>query len=154
MKFTCEQQTLTKALNIVSKAVSSRTTMPILKGIKLDAGNDGTLIMSASDLDISIQNKVEVTVQEEGSVIVMAKLFGDIIRKLPSSEITIESDDKYNVIIRCLTSEFKIVGMSPDEFPIINTIEEKVEVIPFDKQEFRGMIEKTAFAASIDESKE
>ena len=153
MRFTCEQQTLTKALNIVSKAVSSRTTMPILKGIMLDAGDDGILTMSASDLDISIQNKVDVNVQEKGAVIVMAKLFGDIVRKLPSAEITIESDDNYNVVIRCLNSEFKIVGMSPDEFPIINTIDEDVEIIPFDKQEFRSMIEKTSFAASNDESR-
>ena len=59
MKFTCNQQTLTKALNTVSKAVSNRTTLPILKGILLEAKTDGKLIMTASDLEISIQKETE-----------------------------------------------------------------------------------------------
>ena len=81
MKFTCNQQTLTKALNTVSKAVSNRTTLPILKGILLEAKTDGKLIMTASDLEISIQKETEAYVEEEGSIVVISKLFGDIIRK-------------------------------------------------------------------------
>ena len=93
MKFRCQQQKLSKALNIVSRAVTSRTTIPVLKGILLEV-NDGKLTMSASDLDIAIKNTIDVEVVEEGSVVITAKLFGDIIRKLPSSEIEIKSDEK------------------------------------------------------------
>ena len=81
MKFTCNQQTLTKALNTVSKAVSNRTTLPILKGILLEAKENGTLVLTASDLEISIQKEIEASVDVPGSAVVVSKLFGDIIRK-------------------------------------------------------------------------
>ena len=64
MKFSCNQQTLTKALNIVSKAVTIRTTIPILKGILLKASADGTLTLSASDLDLSIEKKIDVILND------------------------------------------------------------------------------------------
>ena len=152
MKFSCDQQKLSKALNIVSKAVTSRTTMPVLKGILLEV-RDGKLTMSASDLDVSIQNTIDVDSPEDGSVIVMAKLFGDIIRKLPSTEVNVVCDDEYNVTVKCMNSNFKIMGMSTDEFPSINTMEEESRFAEFDKDVLRSMIEKTAFAASIDESR-
>ena len=63
MKFTCSQQSLSKALNTVSKAVTTRTTIPILKGILLKASPDGTLTLSASDLDLSIEKKIDVNVE-------------------------------------------------------------------------------------------
>jgi DNA polymerase-3 subunit beta len=153
MKFSCEQQKLTKALNVVSKAVTSRTTIPILKGIMLEVTSDGKLTMSASDLDISIQNTIDIDVQEAGAVIVMAKLFGDIIRKLPSTEINIESDEDNNVTIKCQNSEFKIVGMSTDEFPSVNMVSESSDSIRFNKSELKKMIDKTSFAASVDEAR-
>ncbi|OLR56068.1 DNA polymerase III subunit beta [Hornefia porci] len=152
MKFSCDQQKLSKALNIVSRAVTSRTTMPVLKGILLEV-RDGKLTMSASDLDVSIQNTIDVDSPEDGSVIVMAKLFGDIIRKLPSTEVNVVCDDEYNVTVKCMNSNFKIMGMSTDEFPSINTLEEESRFAEFDKDVLRSMIEKTAFAASVDESR-
>ncbi len=81
MRFECNQQLLTKALNIVSKAVTSRTTIPILKGILLEVSEDGKLKMSASDLDITIEETVEIEAVSAGSIVVQSKLFGDIIRK-------------------------------------------------------------------------
>ena len=153
MKFRCQQQKLSKALNIVSRAVTSRTTIPVLKGILLEV-NDGKLTMSASDLDIAIKNTIDVEVVEEGSVVITAKLFGDIIRKLPSSEIEIKSDESNNIVIDCLTSEFKVVGMSTDEFPIFNTKMDIKNSITLNKKSLKTMIEKTAFAASLDEAKE
>lgn len=153
MKFSCEQQKLTKALNVVSKAVTSRTTIPILKGIMLEVTSEGKLTMSASDLDISIQDTINVNVSEAGAIIVMAKLFGDIIRKLPSTEIDIECDEENNVTIKCMNSEFKIIGMSTDEFPSVNITSENNEFIDFNKDKLRRMIDKTSFAASVDESR-
>ena len=79
MKFTCNQQILAKALNTVSKAVSNRTTIPILKGIMIKATEEGSLILTASDLEISIKKEIAADVQEPGAIVVMAKLFGDII---------------------------------------------------------------------------
>lgn len=153
MKFTCSQQSLSKALNTVSKAVTTRTTIPILKGILLKASSDGTLTLSASDLDISIEKKINVNVEEEGSVVVLSKLFSNIIRKLPNEEILIEEKDDNTIMIKTISSEFTIVGLPTDEFPNINEIEDKSNMLSFDKEIFKDMVNKTSFAASIDESK-
>ena len=152
MKFSCNQQTLTKALNIVSKAVTIRTTIPILKGILLNVDDNGILTMSASDLDLSIEKKIKVDNNTSGSIVVLSKLFGDIIRKLPDETITIEENDG-KVNIKCSNSEFNIIGLSSDEFPNINPNEENEEKILFNKELLKDMIKKTAFSASIDENK-
>ncbi len=152
MKFSCNQQTLTKALNIVSKAVTIRTTIPILKGILLNVDDNGILTMSASDLDLSIEKKIKVDNSTSGSIVVLSKLFGDIIRKLPDETITIEENDG-KVNIKCSNSEFNIIGLSADEFPNINPNEENEEKILFNKELLKDMIKKTAFSASIDENK-
>jgi len=153
MKFTCGQQSLSRALNTVSKAVTSRTTIPILKGILINAKKEGDLILSASDLDISIEKTMKgISVEEEGSAVVSAKLFTDIVRKLPNEDIIIEKKEENNISIRTSMSEFTIVGFSPEEFPAIGEIEEE-ERITLNKEIFKDMIRKTAFSASIDESK-
>ena len=153
MKFTCNQQTLAKALNTVSKAVSSRTTIPILKGIMIKATEEGTLILTASDLEISIKKEIRADVQEPGAIVVMAKLFGDIIRKLPNEEILISCDESGTVLIKTSYSEFNVVSFPTDEFPEIGNKEEGSDSITIDREIFREMIRKTAFAASVDESK-
>ena len=152
MKFKCNQSVLTKALNIVSKAVTSRTTIPILKGILLEVSEDGILKMSSSDLDITIEETIEVEESIPGSIVVQSKLFGDIIRKLPNADVTISVEDT-NVLIQCMNSHFTIVGLSADEFPSIKNIEDGEDAIVFNKAILKEMIRKTSFAASVDESK-
>jgi DNA polymerase-3 subunit beta len=151
MKFSCNQQILSKALNTVSKAVSSRTTIPILKGILLEASSDGNLKLAASDLDLSIEKTVPVNVLEEGSIVVSSKLFIDIIRKLPNEEVEVEESEG-SVTIRCLASEFTIVGQPADEFPNIGEIKEETG-IRIDKEVLKEMIKRTSYAASIEEAK-
>ena len=108
--------------------------------------------MSASDLDLSIEKKIKVDNSTSGSIVVLSKLFGDIIRKLPDETITIEENDG-KVNIKCSNSEFNIIGLSSDEFPNINPNEENEEKILFNKELLKDMIKKTAFSASIDENK-
>ena len=152
MKFSCSQQNLAKALNIVSKAVTARTTIPILKGILLKVNENGELTMAASDLDLSIEKKLEVENFEAGETVVQAKLFADIIRKLPNSLVSVELNQG-NIIIKCASSEFNIIGLPSDEFPNINIEIEPKERIAFDRETLKDMIRKTSFAASIDESR-
>ena len=152
MKFSCNQQILSKALNTVSKAVTSRTTIPILKGILLEVNSENTLTLSASDLDLSIEKRIEVSSEEEGSVVVSARLFSDIIRKLPNEEILIEEQENNTIVIKCLASEFTIVGQPADEFPNIGEINEEKK-LSLEKDILKEMIKKTSFAASIGESK-
>ena len=152
MKFSCSQQNLTKALNTVSKAVTTRTTIPILKGILLKVTEDGKLTMAASDLDLGIEKNLDVDDFEPGEIVVQAKLFSDIIRKLPNSEVSINLIGE-NVFIKCASSEFNIIGLASDEFPNINIEIDEKEKIAFDKETLKEMIRKTSFAASIDETR-
>jgi len=152
MKFSCNQQILSKALNTVSKAVTSRTTIPILKGILLEVDDSNVLTLSASDLDLSIEKRIDISAEEPGSVVVSAKLFSDIIRKLPNEEIQIEEQENNVIVIKCLASEFTIVGQPADEFPNIGEINEEKK-LSLEKDILKEMIKKTSFAASIDESK-
>lgn len=151
MKFTCNQQILSRALNTVSKAVTNRTTIPILKGILLKAENN-KLILTASDLDLSIEKIIDTHVSDEGEIVVLSKLFGDIIRKLPNEDITIEIKEENSICIECSTSQFNIVCFPADEFPNIGEIHEQSKII-LNRDLFKDMIRKTAFAASPDESK-
>jgi len=153
MKFSCSQSQLSKALNIVSKAVSNRTTIPVLKSILLETTEDGMLKMSASDLDLEIETKIPVHVEEVGSIAVGAKLFYEFIRKLPNESISVEKQDGGIVLIKALNSEFKLIGQSADEFPTIKGIEGEQETLSIDKNILTDMIRKTSFCASLDETK-
>ncbi|MCL1982991.1 MAG: DNA polymerase III subunit beta [Clostridiales bacterium] len=153
MKFTCRQQSLSKALNTVSKAVTSRTTIPILKGILLSATKDGSLVLTASDLDISIEKTlVGVDVEEEGQAVVQAKLFTEIVRKLPEGDVLIEQKEDNSILIKASISEFTIAGLPAEEFPEPGEIVEEEQIV-LEKELFQEMIRKTSFSASIDESK-
>jgi len=153
MKFTCNQQILSRALNTVSKAVTSRTTIPILKGILLKAADDGKLTMAASDLDLSIEKTIDVNVESSGSIVVAAKLFGDIIRKLPNEEVSFEVEEGGRAVIKTLSSEFDVVGQQADEFPNTGDIGDVSVQMSIDRKIMSDMIRKTFFCASIDESK-
>ncbi len=153
MKFTCDQASLSKALSVVSRAVSQRTTIPVLKSVLLEVKDGGFLKLSASDLDFSIERTIDVEVFEEGAIAVNAKLFQDIIRKLPNGQVLIEVDENNTVSIKCLQSNFNIVGTSAAEFPSISDIEEPEDTLSFDKDIFTNMVNKTSFCASIDESR-
>jgi DNA polymerase-3 subunit beta len=108
--------------------------------------------MSASDMELSIEKTIDVSDAEEGTVVLPARLFTEIIRKLPNEYINIESGEFSNVTVSTSSSEFKIVGMTADEFPEIGTVNENRK-ISVNRDIFREMIKKTSFAASIDESK-
>lgn len=152
MRFTCSQQILSKALNTVSKAVTTRTTLPILKGILLETTSDNQLKLSASDLDLSIEKTISVDVSEPGALVVSARLFSDIIRKLPHETIELEQLENNQIRIHCMASEFTIVGLPAEEFPNIGTVMED-QALLIEKDLLKDMIKKTSFAASIDESK-
>ena len=150
MKFTCSQGALARALNTVSKAVSIRTTIPILKGILLTVkGNE--LTVTASDLDLSIETKMEVQAGEDGSTVVSSKLFSEIIRKLPNAILQIEEAEG-KMEISCLGSHFTIVSLPADEFPAIGMVNQ-LSKISVKKDILKDLIKKTTFAASIDEKK-
>lgn len=154
MKFICNQKTISKALNIVSKAVSNKTTMPVLKGILISV-DETSVTFTASDMDFTIKNTVTegIEIIETGETVIPSKLFMDIIRKLPNSEIVFENPDNISMKIKTNTSDFNILTIDPDEFPRNVSDNEYIKSIVINKNILKDMIRKTSFAASNDESR-
>ena len=152
MKFTCSQAVLLRAINTCSKAVSVRTTIPILKGILITTEN-GRVTMTSSDLNMSIETSFDVQNSINGSVVVPAKLLGDIVRKLPNSLVNIDTEKEFGKLsLNCLGSDFDIVSLPADEFPLVGGVSSK-DFFELNKEEFKDLINKTVFSASIDEKK-
>ena len=122
MKLSFSKSHLLNGINIVLKAVPARTTMSILECILIDA-TTGDIKLTGNDMELGIETKVEGAILERGKIAIEAKLFSEIVRKLPDSEVVIESDDKYNVSITCEKASFKIAGKSGDEFSYLPMIE-------------------------------
>jgi DNA polymerase-3 subunit beta len=150
MKFTCSQSALFKAVNTVSKAVSVKTTIPALKGILLEV-KDSKLYLTGSDLDFSVMTNIEAGDCEEGSVVVSAKLFGDAVRKLPNAMVRASLEEGDKLKVSCLDLDFVIVGTPGEEYPSTGVIE--ASGFELDNKVIRNLINKTSFAASIDEKK-
>lgn len=151
MKIICSQKKLNAAVNIVQKAVSTKTTLPILKGILLEA-KDNKLKLVGNDLDIGIENHIEANIVREGSIVISSRLFGDIIRKLPDSDIEIDVDGQNNISIKCQNSDFKLVGQPSIEFPDLPYVEEENTYL-IGQDLFRNMVRQTIFATSQDETR-
>ena len=152
MKIICKQEKLIKALNIVSRAVSPTSTLGITRGILIKTEGDMQISLSTTDIQISITTKIEGIVNEFGGVVVSARLFTDLVRKLPSEDILIATDDKNLVTIKTERSEYELQGKEEGEFPRIDTDEEGKK-FRIDKEVLRDLIDGTAFAASTDESR-
>ena len=151
MKIVCYKDKILKAINSVVKGVASKTTMPILEGILIQT-NDNEIKLTTYDLEIGIEYVMECEVQEQGSTVVNAIMFSEIIRKLPDTEIHISVNDKNLLEIECEGSLYKLATMNPDEFPELPKIEIE-NSIEVDQNVLKNMIRKTIFAVSSEESR-
>jgi DNA polymerase-3 subunit beta len=151
MKFICSQSILSNAINTVQKAVSTKSTHPILKGILIEA-HGNTLKLTGNDLNIGIECLIEADIREEGSIVVSSRLFGEIIRKLPDSDIEIMVDEQNQVHIHCEKSKFNLLGQPSAEFPELPELG-NTEVCDLDCDLFKNMIRQTLFATSQDETR-
>lgn len=158
MKLTISRNELNEAVQHVSKAVAARTTIPILSGIKIDAADHG-VTLTASDTDISIQSFIPtemqdkriVTVHQGGSVVLPAKFFVEIIRKLPNEEVHLEVGDRFQTSITSGAIDIQLVGLDPEEFPILPILEED-RVFSISGDQLKSMIRQTVFAVTTNES--
>ena len=125
MKLTCSKDLLLQYINIVNKAVSNRTTLPILECILLTANERG-FIMTGNDLEIGIRTApIEAEIQEAGEVAIEARIFNEIVRRLNGESVTIATDEDYAVTIVSGSSEFKIMGQSGEDFPTLPEVEQE-----------------------------
>ena len=150
MKIKCSKVNLLNSLNIVSKAVSTKTTLPILECILIDVYAD-SIKLTANDLEIGIETILDGEVIEMGRIAIEAKLFNDIVRKLPNSEIFIETTPDYNTIIRCEKSKFVIPSKSGEEFTELPQIE-KEKSIELSQFSLKEIIRQTIFSISDNEN--
>lgn len=151
MKIVCYKDKILKAINSVVKGVASKTTMPILEGILIQT-NDNEIKLTTYDLEIGIEYVIECEVQEQGSIVVNAIMFSEIIRKLPDTEIHISVNDKNLLEIECEGALYKLATMNPEEFPELPKIEVE-NSIEIDQSVLKNMIRKTIFAVSSEESR-
>ncbi|NIK79300.1 DNA polymerase-3 subunit beta [Paenibacillus castaneae] len=157
MKLTISKNELNDAIQQVSKAASSRPTIPILGGIKIEVTHLG-VTLTASDTDISIQSFIPVerdqfviaNVDKPGSVVLPAKFFVEIVKKLPSEQVIIEVSSSYQTMIRSGSTEIQMVGLDPEEFPVLPSIEQN-DVLQVPGDLLKAMIRQTVLAASASE---
>ena len=151
MKIICYKDKIIKALNSVVKGVASKTTMPILEGILIQT-NDNEIKLTTNDLEIGIEYVMDCEVQEQGSTVVNAIMFSEIIRKLPDTEIYISVNEKNLLEIECEGSLYKLATMNPDEFPELPKIEIE-NSIEVEQNTLKNMIRRTIFAVSNEETR-
>ncbi|HEY9577189.1 MAG TPA: DNA polymerase III subunit beta [Pseudobacillus sp.] len=159
MKFSIQKDRFAQSVQDVLKAISSRTTIPILTGVKIDATEEG-IKLTGSDSDISIESfipkeeegKIIVEVQQTGSIVLNARFFNEIVKKLPSEKAEIEVVSSFQTVIRSGQAEFSLNGLDPDEYPHLPQIEEG-EVFKLPTDLLKALIRQTVFAVSTSETR-
>lgn len=144
MKLICSKSNLLHGVNIVSKAVPTRTTMAILEYILIDASAN-EIKLTANDMELGIETKIEGEIAERGVIALDAKIFSEIVRKLPDSDVTIETDASFKTTITCEKAKFNIVGKSGDDFSYIPYIERN-EPIVMSQFTLKEVIRQTIFS--------
>ena len=144
MKLICSKSNLLHGVNIVSKAVPTRTTMAILECILIDASAN-EIKLTANDMELGIETKIEGEIAERGVIALDAKIFSEIVRKLPDSDVVIETDASFKTTITCEKAKFNIVGKSGDDFSYIPYIERN-EAITLSQFTLKEVIRQTIFS--------
>lgn len=154
MKFLCDRSVLLNAITIASRTVSPKSTIPALEGILFETGMTGfsNLTLTGYNLKTGIRTKLEADIQEEGRLVLNAKLLGDIIRKMPEGEISVSTDKNLLVKLTCGASYFEIMGTEADEFPELPSVDAQT-AFRIQEKKLQSMISQTLFAISTNESR-
>ena len=151
MKVVCEGVDLGFATAQVIKAISSKTTNPVLEGIKLTAEND-TLILSATDLELAIEKTIKADVKREGECVIPGKFFSEFVRKLTQEKIELELNEKNQLKINYTDSESFVQCYNVLEFPNLKIIEDG-EYFTISQKNFKSLINKSIFSAAVDDTR-
>lgn len=146
MKLVCSKSNLLNGVQIVSKAVSNKTTMSILECIMVDASK-GIITLTANDMDLGIETIIDGDIIEKGVIALDAKIFLEIVRKLPDSDITIETDSSYKTTITCEKAKFTIIGKSGEDFSYLPVVE-KEDSIVISQFTLKEVVRQTIFSIS------
>ena len=146
MKLVCSKSNLLNGVQIVSKAVSSKTTMSILECIMVDA-TKGIISLTGNDMDLGIETIIEGNIVEKGAIALDAKIFLEIVRNLPDSDITIETDSNYKTTITCEKAKFTIIGKSGEDFSYLPVVEKQDSIVS-SQFTLKEVVRQTIFSIS------
>lgn len=146
MKLVCSKSNLLNGLQIVSKAVSNKTTMSILECIMVDA-TKGIITLTGNDMDLGIETIIEGEIVEKGAIALDARIFLEIVRKLPDNDIKIETDSSYKTTILCEKAKFTIIGKSGEDFSYLPEVE-KGDSISLSQFTLKEVVRQTYFSIS------
>ena len=150
MKIICSKTNLLKSVSISLKAVPSKTTMPILECILIDA-TANQIKFTTNDMELGIETIVEGSIEEKGMVALNAKIFYEIIRRLPDNDVTIKTDDKYTATITCEKAKFNIPGKSGEDFAYLPMIE-RDDPLTISQYTLKNMIYQTIFSIAVNDN--
>ncbi len=151
MKFRCDGLELSEAVNVVSKALTNKTTSQILEGIKIVCADD-KLVLSATDLEMSIEKTIRAEVESSGETVVPGRLFGEYVKKLTAEQLSFELNEKNQIIISYTDSEGCIACLEVSEFPQIKELE-KDNYFEISKENFKALINNVYYAVAQDDSR-
>lgn len=151
MKINCERVLLSDALAGVSKAITMRSNVSVLEGVLLKTGPEG-LTLTGYDLEIGITTTIPAMVHEDGEIVLSARLLGDMVRRITSETVLIESDEKLTTTVSGGAALFTILGMPAQDYPELPSPGAD-PVVTIAGNVFKGMVEKTIYAVSSDEKK-
>lgn len=151
MRILCEQEVLNEAVSIVSRAVSSRSSLPVLEGIYIKATADGKVKLTGNDMEIGIEAVVDAEVMQPGDIVINAKMLSGIIRSLAPGKLSLETSENSQTLIKSGGAKFEIAGIAADEFPDLPIVDPEYSIsIP--AKILKDMITKTGFAVAVSEN--
>ena len=150
IKFSCEKVLLQSAIAVTSRAVAQKSSIPALEGLLLCA--DQSLTVSGYNMQTGIRTKVSADITGTGEIVLNARLFGDIIRRMPDDIVTFTADDRLMVHLSCGDADFDILGLSAKDYPDLPEVEDEYSV-SLQQKTLRAMIEEVSFAVSTNESR-
>ena len=151
MKISCDRQKLNEAVLNIQRAVSTKSSVPALEGILIRA-DENALFLCGYDLELGITTVIEADVSEKGSVVLSARLLGEIVRRLPAESVTISSDEKQMTTIVSGEAEYSIVGIPAQEYPELPAVGSEAS-LKLPNGILRGMIRQTLFAVAESDAK-
>ncbi len=153
MKLICNKIQLLDIINTVQKAIAPKSAMPILECIKIDASGDGNVVITGNNLDLCIEYNTKCEVLEGGTIALASKMFGEIVRRLPDGDVTVNVNEENNITkIKCGASEFNIQGMNANEYPAVPILDEEYR-FSLNQKTLKDLIRKTIAFVSVNEGK-
>lgn len=150
VKFSCEKALLQQAVAAVSRAVATKSSIPALEGILMECGEE--LRLSGYNMQTGIRTTLEADIRQEGRIVLNARLFGEMIRRLPDDMVVFDAGENLNVKLTCGDAFFELPGLSADEYPEMPEVDDEYSVT-LEQRTLKGMIQQTSFAVSLNEAR-